>query len=347
LFDIEHNGFIATLSVDGDLIRGEVLDTHELLVIEGRSIQELRKDFAWKVEAYCLRCERRGISPFDTTGGKSTAQKHAEAAEQATSGLNLDDPVEWPHRHELFFSTKSSLMGEQVLLVAKLKTPKIPSNLRLPIDDVIDILRLRRRAPKLLDEWKTPEGTKNLIPWLRAHLRGGFERVSLADPRRRDIRREITHEFIKHARSLEGEGTKFLEKYGGFEGFPRFSRGLDSKLANEHFVVVTEAQKYLIWFIERLAMMKTWALADLDELIPEHGGRPRLFWKYDFVAAIAELWQILTQKKPSSKPDALFADLVDAAWRSGGDDMPAVEWSEAIRTWHRGKKGGKTPRSAR
>jgi hypothetical protein len=238
-------------------------------------------------------------------------------------------------------------MLDKVLLLAKLRTHKIPSKLRLPIDDIVDILRLRRRAPKLLDEWKTQEGAKNLIPWLRAYLRGGFQRVSLADPRNRVIGREFALEFIKHARSVEGEGTKFLEKYGGDQGFPRFSRGLDGKLAYEHFVVVTEAEKYLIWFLERLTMMKTWALGDLDELLPEHGGRPRLIWKHDFVAVIAELWHFLTHREPSSKPDALFAELVDAAWRSGGDDMPTVEWSEAIRAWHREQKGRETPLAAR
>ena len=61
MFDIQHNGFVARLSVDGDLIRGEVLDTHESLIIEGQSIREIKEDFAIKIESYCARC-KRGMS---------------------------------------------------------------------------------------------------------------------------------------------------------------------------------------------------------------------------------------------------------------------------------------------
>jgi predicted HicB family RNase H-like nuclease len=331
VFDIEHNGFVARLSLEGDLIRGEVMDIHEIIVIEGRSTLELRKDFELKIEAYCSRCERRGIQPFDTLDGKSRVRRVA-------SGISYDDPLEWPHGHYRFFSTKADLMLDQILAVAKLKSHKLPSTLRLPIDDVIDILRNRRQTPKLLNEWKTAEGASNLLPWLRLYLQAAFRRVSAADPRNRDVGKATAINFLKLAQSLEVAGTNFLEQYGDLDGFPKFSRGLTGKVAHEHFVVTTEAENYLILFLERLAMMRSWALADLDTLAPEEGGRPRLIWKHDFVAAIAELWVMLTLKRPSSKPDALFAELVDAAWRSGGDDMPVEAWAEAIRafclSWH-------------
>jgi len=88
----------------------------------------------------------------------------------------------------------------------------------------------------------------------------------------------------------------------------------------------------------------SWVYADMNELAPAYGGRPRLDWKHNFVAAIAELWVELTFKRPSSKPDGLFAELVDAAWRSGGSDMPAVDWTDTVRAFCRGlKKGRETP----
>ena len=37
MFDIQHDGFVARLSVAGDLIRGEVLDLHEYLNPNGSS----------------------------------------------------------------------------------------------------------------------------------------------------------------------------------------------------------------------------------------------------------------------------------------------------------------------
>jgi hypothetical protein len=344
MFDIQHDGFVARLSVAGDLIRGEVLDLHEYLIIEGQSIPEVRKDFASKMESYCLRCKQRGIPLFSNPDGKSTVEWHAEFA-AASPRLKFDPLSEWPHNHRLFFGTKASMMLEQMVFLQKSSFRKIPLKLRLPIDDTVDVLRERKRSPSLADEWRTPQGGKNLLPWLRLFLYRAFRRVSAADPRNRELERDYAVRFLTDARRLDAEGTNFLNQYGGVDGFPRFSDGLNGKESYEHFKIVTELEIYIGWSLERLSMMMSWAHAGWENLAPEQGGRPRLTWKHDFVAAIAELWELLTPKQPSR--DGPFADLVDAAWRSGGDDMPAVEWGETIRkfcrSWNKDEKGGKTP----
>jgi hypothetical protein len=358
MFDIQHNGFVARLSVDGDLIRGEVLDTHESLIIEGQSIREIKEDFAIKIESYCARCKRRGLLPFNNSDGISTVERQAKFIENssASSGPGMRAGLEWmlnaklPRNHSLFYSAKAHLMLEQLGTVKNSAFQKIPVKLRLPIDDFIEILRSRRRAPSLAECWRTSEGEKNLLLWLRLYLLRAFQRVSNADPWGRHLDRDSAVEFLTHARRLEEEGTSFIDRYADLDGFPRFSRGLDGETCHKHFLIATVAQNYLNLFLESLSMMMSWAHTDLDRVAPELGGRPRLQWKHDFVATMGELWELISLRKPSSKADSLFADLVDAAWRCGGDDMPSVEWGETIRTFCKGwnkQKGGETPQGHR
>jgi hypothetical protein len=138
MFDIQHNGFVARLSVDGDLIRGEVLDTHESLIIEGQSIREIKEDFAIKIESYCARCKRRGLLPFNNSDGISTVERQAKFIENssASSGPGMRAGLEWmlnaklPRNHSLFYSAKAHLMLEQLGTVknsAFQKEKRLPS----------------------------------------------------------------------------------------------------------------------------------------------------------------------------------------------------------------------------
>jgi hypothetical protein len=90
--------------------------------------------------------------------------------------------------------------------------------------------------------------------------------------------------------------------------------------------------------------MISWAYDELDDIAPPRGGRPRLSWRYDFIAGLADLWRVITNREPSYKPDGLFTRFVEAAWQSGGDDMPEVPWDHVVQRYPReGKeRGGKT-----
>ncbi len=342
MFEIEHNGFLARLSVVGDLIRGDVRDTHEPLIVEGRSISELKNALASKIEEYCLRCHRRGISRFTTPDGKSTVETEKELLGSDLSSGLIDAsqrPPEWPHKHHNFFSSKAALLQDQIESLKK-GDDKIPRALRLPIDDVVDRLRERTRPPSLADVWRKPPHNKDLARFVRQRLSMAFDRVAVADPRNYQYRRDSAFEFLGYAERLTKEATEFLHRYGGDSGVPTFSRGLDRNSSNEHFETAELAERGLGIFLERLHKLMSWAYADLDDLAPAHGGRPRLIWKYDFVGAVADLWKFLTAKKPSPKPHGRFIELVDAAWRSGGDDMPPVSWDRTVREFCNGAREG-------
>jgi hypothetical protein len=51
-----------------------------------------------------------------------------------------------------------------------------------------------------------------------------------------------------------------------------------------------------------------WAYDELDEVAPARGGRPRLSWRYDFIAGLAGLWRQVTDREPSFKPNGLFTE---------------------------------------
>jgi hypothetical protein len=60
-------------------------------------------------------------------------------------------------------------------------------------------------------------------------------------------------------------------------------------------------------------------------------GRPRVFWKDDFVSSMAHLWRLLTTDEPSRTEDSLFGQFVYAAWNSYDEEMPEVSFANAIR----------------
>ena len=250
-------------------------------------------------------------------------------------------PPAWPHKHSNFYFSKARRLKDQLELLEK-AAGKISQKLRLPIDDVVDGLRARTRSPSLLDVWRKPPHSKELPWFIRLCLSEALERIANADPRNAGYRRDFAFEFLEHGQRLDKEATEFLRRYGGDGGCPTFSRGLDRHTSAKHFHIAQLAERGLGIFLERLHQLMSWAHADLDDLVPAYGGRPRLSWKYDFVAAVADLWWHLTGKRPSSKPDSQFIELVDAAWRSGGDDMPSESWERTVRGFCEGKKAYKT-----
>jgi predicted HicB family RNase H-like nuclease len=349
MLEIEHNGFVAFISIDGNRLRGRIRDTHEPLSVDGETVAEIRENLKTKIEEYCSRCKRRGIPPFDTPDGRSSAELDAELhtpAQQLGENESLQIavatiPASWPHKHSAFFWAKAWLVREHELRPGK----PISKKLRLPIDGVIETLNQRERSPTLADLWRGKE--RSPYSWARYRLAEAFERVAAADPRMRGRAREFNLEFLEAAKRLSAEATDFLSRYGSSEGsgvlsgFPKFSRGIPPEQTQTHYETCIWAEQGLQIFLERLHQIMSWVYADMDILNPSEGGRPRLSWKHDFVAAIAELWVELTLKRPSSKPEGLFAELVDAAWRSGGADMPLVDWTEAVRMFGRGLRKGR------
>jgi hypothetical protein len=63
----------------------------------------------------------------------------------------------------------------------------------------------------------------------------------------------------------------------------------------------------------------------------QHIGRPRAFWRGDFIDRMAHLWRLLTNEEASRKEESLFGSFVHAAWISYDEKMPEVSFARAIR----------------
>ncbi len=347
--EIDYEGFVARIVFGSDnYLRGTVRDTHEPIELQGLTLSELRADFASKIDAYKERCARRGIQPFATYEGKPTTELDALDLEMLSGNFSREHPA-WPHRHTHFFDAKRQMILDGIPELEKAEATAVPSQLRLPLDDIVEELRHRSRSPQLLPEWKEPKNIKILNLYIRYRLADCFLAVSKADPRNRDDAIEHIMDFLEHARQVQVQADKFHRTYRtGTSTLPTFNRGIDAEDASLRFQSALQTESYLIHFLRGLNEMMGWAYDDLDDVAPARGGRPRLSWRYDFIAGLAGLWRQITSREPSYKPDGLFTRFVEAAWQSGGSDMPTVPWDDIVRTYRRGsrfRKGGGNPSS--
>jgi hypothetical protein len=204
----------------------------------------------------------------------------------------------------------------------------------------------RSRLPRLSNMWKDPEQAKKLNLHLRGHLVDCFVSVSKGDPSERSETLRHNEGFIKAARQLQVHADEIIFKYRNVYNttLPTFGRGLDKDSYSHRYEVVRLTEKFLLGLSSRLSEMIGWAYDELDDIAPPLGGRPRLSWRYDFIAVLADLWRLVTDHEPSYKPNGLFTQFVEAAWQSGGDDMPEVPWDSVVPRYSRDGKesGGKT-----
>jgi hypothetical protein len=214
--------------------------------------------------------------------------------------------------HYDFYTSKADRLLEQWELLEK-ADGKIPPTLRLPIDDNIDALRQRTHPPCLADSWRNPRNCKIIPSLVRKSILRAFDHVARTDWIKIQNQRDSDLEFLKDAQRVEREVTEFLRRHGNEFGLA--SIDLLKKVADV--------------FLGEVGEVADLAKQALDETKSAH--TEMHLWKYDFVADMAKLWQELTGTKPSPKPDGLFIEFVDAAWRSGGDDMPSESWEWTVR----------------
>ena len=69
---MEHKGYRATVTFDdaAGVFHGEVVDTRDVIVFEGTSAAQLRKEFEFSVDDYLKVCEERGRTPDKPFSGK-------------------------------------------------------------------------------------------------------------------------------------------------------------------------------------------------------------------------------------------------------------------------------------
>ena len=69
---MEHKGYRAAVTFDGaaGVFHGEVLDTRDVIVFEGTSVVQLKKEFKFSVDDYLKVCKERGRTPDKPFSGK-------------------------------------------------------------------------------------------------------------------------------------------------------------------------------------------------------------------------------------------------------------------------------------
>ena len=88
---MEYKGYRAAVTFDDEagVIRGEVTGTRDVIIFEGTSVVELKKEFELSVDDYLRVCKERGRTPDKPYSGKiplrvpSEVHRAADAAAKA------------------------------------------------------------------------------------------------------------------------------------------------------------------------------------------------------------------------------------------------------------------------
>ncbi len=88
---IEYKGYRAVVEFDDEVevFHGEVIDTRDVIVFEGTSVKQLRREFRFSVDDYLAVCAERGRSPDKPFSGRiplrvaSSVHRAATAAAKA------------------------------------------------------------------------------------------------------------------------------------------------------------------------------------------------------------------------------------------------------------------------
>lgn len=200
---LRHRGYEASISFGHDeFITGYIRDIHEYIQIRGQTVAELRSDFASKIEAYEARCTAQGLAPFNTPDGRSTADIVDE--EQAAYHAAIEEEAsQWPPFDESFFEAKAKLMEQHAKTVEQITYIRVPDNLRLPIDEIIDELRSRQRPPHIA-VFRTDVVNQRRLNWYaRIRIAVAFRAASRSDLRRLEVKQADTIDFITEAQNLQ------------------------------------------------------------------------------------------------------------------------------------------------
>ena len=94
---MEYRGYHAAVSCDHEacVFHGEIVGTRDVIFFEGRSVEELNKEFRFSVDDYLAMCAERGQAPDRPFSGKiplrvSPAVHRAATVAARTEGKSLN-----------------------------------------------------------------------------------------------------------------------------------------------------------------------------------------------------------------------------------------------------------------
>ncbi len=90
---MEYKGYIARVEIDDDvgILHGEVINTRDVITLEGTSIDELRQALTDSVEDYLAFCAERGEESDKPFSGKFSLRVDPELHRQITIKAKLAD----------------------------------------------------------------------------------------------------------------------------------------------------------------------------------------------------------------------------------------------------------------
>lgn len=189
----------------------------------------------------------------------------------------------------------------------------------LAIDEAIRVLSARTRAPRLVFT-PTMKGSDPATANLHVNVYLGLESAFTAAALvvggnlagQLEALRKVKSRLERASAAIDDLGPAKLPQHLNmlFRGNPLPNRRPERALpAMELATSLADAYK-------RLNMMVGLLASDLKELEGQTG-RPPDLQKETFSREVGRLWTKLTGKPPSYKPDSLFANFLQAAWKSG------------------------------
>lgn len=90
---MEYKGYWAAVTFDdeADVFHGEVVDTRDVIVFEGTSVVQLKKEFKFSIDDYLRVCEERGRTPDRPYSGKIPLRIPPEVHRAAAIAARLQD----------------------------------------------------------------------------------------------------------------------------------------------------------------------------------------------------------------------------------------------------------------
>lgn len=89
---MEYHGYRATVNLDSDagVFHGEVVDTRDVIIFEGTSVEQLDREFRTSIDDYLAVCAERGRSPDKPFSGRIALRVSPAVHRAATAAANAE-----------------------------------------------------------------------------------------------------------------------------------------------------------------------------------------------------------------------------------------------------------------
>lgn len=108
MITMQHEGYIAKIEYDAELemFHGLVINTHDVVTFYGKSVAELKKEFAASMKAHFEFCRKKGLNPSKPFSGHLTVRIPPElhgaiVTTAARMGKSLNAWINETFQHEL------------------------------------------------------------------------------------------------------------------------------------------------------------------------------------------------------------------------------------------------------